>query len=50
MRLIDRAGGTLPSLRTTYTLEQRKALWELAMSNPTWERYHREKARILGGK
>ena len=41
-------GGTLPSLRTTYSLAQRLALWDLAMSNPTRERYDREKARILG--
>ena len=43
-----RGGGMLPAYRTTYTLQQRTALWELAMSNPTWQTYHAEKARILG--
>jgi hypothetical protein len=42
-------GGCLPT-RTTYTLAQRQALWRLAMSNPTPEQYHSEKARILGGE
>jgi hypothetical protein len=47
---IDRTNGFMPSLRTTYSLAQRRALWSLAESNPTIEEYHREKARILGGE
>ncbi len=47
---LGRSGGILPSLRTAYSLEQRRALWSLAMSNPTPERYASEKARILGGE
>lgn len=48
-RVLDiyRPGGTLPSLRTTYTRDQRAALWRLAESNPTPIEYHRERARIL---
>jgi hypothetical protein len=42
-------GGCIP-IGPTYTLQQRQALWSLAMSNPTPEQYHSEKARILGGQ
>ncbi len=33
---------------TTYTRSVREALFRLAESNPTPERYERERARILG--
>ena len=45
-----RPGGGCFPIGPTYSLEQRQALWSLAMSEPTPERYHREKARILGGQ
>lgn len=39
----------LPVIRTTYTATVRQRLHALAESNPTPERYERERARILGG-
>jgi hypothetical protein len=46
---IGGGGGMMPALRTTYSYQQRLALWRLAESNPDWDTYHREKARILEG-
>ena len=45
--VIDRPGGTLPSLRTTYPAPIARRLHELAESNPSPEVYYRERARIL---
>ena len=42
-------GGSMPSLRTTYPAHVRRALNDLAESNPTPERYRAERERILGG-
>lgn len=45
-----RGGGMLPCLRPRYTVAEARALFELAESNPTPERYAKERARILDGR
>jgi len=46
---IDRPGGSMPMLRPHYPARIAKLLPALAESNPTPERYARERARILEG-